>query len=204
MTVMDTFTAIKERRAVKYYDPNFEMPEADINKLFDLAMLSPTSFNIQNWRFLYTTDKAVKKNLRDAAWNQAQVEEASMVIVICADQHAWEKEPQRYWKEAPAEVQELLVPMIAPFYQNKKKLQRDEAMRSAGIASQTIMLAAKAMGYDSCPMIGFDPDRVAEIINLPEDHVICMMLTIGKAAKAAWPHPGRIAKEEAFIKDRFK
>ena len=56
--------------------------------------------------------------------------------------------------------------MIPSFYGKNEQLQRDEAMRSVGIAAQTLMLAAKDMGYDSCPMIGFDPVKVSEIINL--------------------------------------
>ena len=58
-------------------------------------------------------------------------------------------------------------------------------MRSCGIAAQTLMLVAKAMGYGSCPMDGFDFDTVAELINLPEDHVITMFVVIGKATQEA-------------------
>lgn len=82
-------------------------------------------------------------------------------------------------------------------------MQRDEAMRSVGIVAQTIMLAAKAMGYDSCPMIGFDGEQVAEIINLPDDHVIGMMLVVGKAVKPAWPKPGQLSLDDVLIKDLF-
>ena len=71
--------------------------------------------------------------------------------------------------------------MIGQFYEGNEQLQRDEAMRSCGIAGQTLMLTAKAMGYDSCPMIGFDPEQVAQIIQLPEDHVLGFMITVGKA-----------------------
>ncbi|MEM1305254.1 MAG: nitroreductase family protein, partial [Planctomycetota bacterium] len=82
-------------------------------------------------------------------------------------------------------------------------LQRDEAMRSVGIAGQTIMLAAKAMGYDSCPMIGFDPAKVAEIISLPDDHVVGMMITVGKALKPAHARGGQLPKDEVVFADRF-
>ena len=74
---------------------------------------------------------------------------------------------------------------------------------SVGIASQTLMLAAKAMGYDSCPMIGFDPVKVAEIIQLPENHVIGMLLTIGKAIKEANPRGGQLAYDDVVIRDSF-
>ena len=82
-------------------------------------------------------------------------------------------------------------------------MQRDEAMRSVGIVAQTIMLAAKSMGYDSCPMIGFDGDKVSEIINLPEDHVVCMMLVVGKATKPAWPKPGQLPLDDVLVVNSF-
>ena len=80
---MDTITAIHERRAVKYYDPNHKMEETEIKKLLELAMLSPTSFNMQNWRFVVITDSEKRQAIRDAAWNQAQVTDASILIVLC-------------------------------------------------------------------------------------------------------------------------
>jgi nitroreductase len=126
-----------------------------------------------------------------------------MVFVMCADIKAWDKTPERYWKDAPKEVQDILVPMIKPFYDGRDWMQRDEAMRSVGIAAQTIMLAAKAMGYDSCPMIGFDGDKVAEIINLPDDHVVCMMLVVGKATKPAWPKPGQLPLDDILVMNSF-
>jgi nitroreductase len=76
-------------------------------------------------------------------------------------------------------------------------------MRSCGIAGQTIMLAAKAMGYDSCPMIGFDQVKVAEIINLPSDHVIGFMIAVGKVLKPAMPKGGQLALAEVVVQDRF-
>ena len=77
-------------------------------------------------------------------------------------------------------------------------------LRSCGIAGQTIMLAAKAMGYDSCPMIGFDPEQVGNIINLPENHVIGFIITVGKATKPAWPKPGQLSLEDVVVRDRFE
>ncbi len=199
---MDTLTAIKERRSVKHYDPNHQMGEAEINALLELALLSPTSFNMQNWRFLVVTNQETKEAIRAAAWNQAQVSEASITILLCADLNA-HVGGERYWVNAPEPVKEMLVPMIAPFYENNPQLQRDEAMRSVGIASQTLMLAAKAMGYDSCPMIGFDPAKVAEIVNLPENHVIGMMLTVGKPLKDANARSGQLPYDEVVFRDKF-
>ncbi len=68
---------------------------------------------------------------------------------------------------------------------------------------QTLMLAAKGMGYDSCPMIGFDIEKVAELINLPDDHVMGPMVAIGKGTKEAWPKPGQLDLEEVVIENSF-
>lgn len=200
---MDLFTAVTERRSVKHYDPEHSMSEAEIEKLLSHAILSPTSFNIQHWRFVVVTDPDIRQQLRVAAWDQAQVTEASILIILCADVQAWSKNPENYWRNAPAEAREKLVPMIVQFYQGKESLQRDEAMRSCGIAGQTIMLTAKAMGYDSCPMIGFDPVKVAEIIKLPADHVIGFMIAVGKPLKEARPRAGQLSLSEVVIKDTF-
>ncbi|MBX2860088.1 MAG: nitroreductase family protein [Vampirovibrio sp.] len=200
---MDTLQAINARRAVKHYDPDFAMPQEDVDTLLNLAIQSPTSFNIQNWRFVLVQDKAQRAKVREAAWGQAQVTDASLLFVMCADLKSWQKQPERYWKNAPQAAQDMLLPMIGPFYDDKETLQRDEAMRSIGIAAQTMMLAAKSMGYDSCPMIGFDPTQVAQIINLPEDHVVGMLLVVGKATKPAWPKPGQLPLTEVMVTDRF-
>ena len=97
----------------------------------------------------------------------------------------------------------MLVVWMGPFHEGRDWLQRDEAMRSIGMASQTIMLAAKAFGYDSCPMIGFDFEKISELIRLPADHVIGSMIAIGKGTKAAWPKPGQLPLTEVVIHDCF-
>jgi nitroreductase len=200
---LDTFTAIQARRSVKKYDPTHVMPPEQLEQLIDLAMLSPTSFNIQNWRFVVVTDKTQRQAMQAAAWGQAQVTEASAVILVCADLKAADKDPARYWVNAPQPVQDTIVPMIGQFYHNNPTLQRDEALRSVGMASQTIMLAAKAMGLDTCPMIGFDPLKVAELIRLPEDHIIGMMITVGKALEPAKVRSGQLPRQEVMEWNTF-
>lgn len=200
---MDTFDSIVNRRAVKSYDAQFIIPEQDEKKLFEMVRHAPTSFNLQNWRFVVVKDKNLRADLRKAAWDQAQVTEASLLIILCADLKSWDKNPERYWDQAPQQIRDILVPMIKPFYQGREQLQRDEAMRSIGIAAQTLMLSVKAMNYDSCPMIGYDADAVGKLIQLPENHVVGMMLTIGKAAKPAHPKGGFIPQSEVLLTDRF-
>lgn len=200
---MDTIEAIKTRRSLKHYDAEHRFTAEEEAQLIELAMQAPTSFNIQHWRLVKISDPQLRQQIRAAAVDQSQVTDASLLFVITADIKAWTKTPQRYWRNAPQSVQDILVPWIHPFYDGKEQLQRDEAMRSVGIVAQTLMLAARGMGYDSCPMIGFDADKVAELINLPADHAIGMMLAIGKASEPSWPKPGFNNKEDMVIENRF-
>ncbi len=200
---MDVFDAIAQRRAVKHFDPEHRLTDAEVEKLMTAAIQSPTSFNIQHWRFVLVTDPELRKEIRAAGNDQAQMTDASLLIIMTADVKAWEKDPQRYWRNAPKEVAELLVNWMGPFHEGKEVLQRDEAMRSIGMAMQTIMLAAKGMGYESCPMIGFDHEKVAELIGLPDDYVIGPMVAIGKGTKDPWPKPGQLALDEVIVRNRF-
>ena len=96
-----------------------------------------------------------------------------------------------------------MVSMIGPFHEGREDFQRDEAQRSIGMILQTIMLTATELGYDSCPMIGFDLDKVAELIGLPDDHVMGPLVVVGKKTKEPWPKPGQLPMSEVVFEDRF-
>ena len=147
-------------------------------------------------------DEAVRR-MASAINAHYQDSEIDLLIVMTGDVKAWEKEPQRYWRNAPAEVAELLVDWMGPFHEGNEQLQRDEAMRSMGIAGQTIMIAAKAMGYDTCPMDGFDYEKVAQLINLPADHCIGFMIAVGKAVEPARERAGQLPISEILVSNRF-
>ena len=201
---METFDAIKKRRAVKAFDPEHRLSAEEEGKLFEATILAPTSFNIQHWRFVVVRAPELRAKIRKEFGNdQAQMTDASLLVVFTADVKAWQKEPDRYWRNAPQEVSDLLVGWMGPFHEGRDWLQRDEAQRSIGMAMQTLMLAAIAMGYESCPMIGFDIDEVAKLINLPEDHLMGPMVAIGKGTKESWPKPGQLTLEELVFENSF-
>jgi nitroreductase len=200
---MNVTEAIVERRSIKAYDPHHKMTEQEIAKLMSLGMLSPTAFNIQNWRFVVVTDPVLRQQIRAVSWNQAQVEEASLLIVLTADLKAWKKQPERYWANAPKPVQDYLVPAIGNYYEGKEEVQRDEGMRSCGMAAMTLMLAAKEMGYDTCPMDGFDFDAVGKLLNLPADHTPVIFVVVGKDLEPARPRAGQLPMDEVVIYNKF-
>lgn len=200
---METQDAIRSRRSVKHFDPTHKLTNDEITELLSLAALSPTAFNIQHWRFVVMKDPALRKQIREVAWDQAQVTDSSLLIILCADMKAWEKSPDRYWKNAPSEVQNFILPAIDNYYRDKKQVQRDEALRSCGIAAQTLMLTSKAMGYESCPLDGFDFSAVADLINLPDDHLISMFIAIGKGITEAAPRAGQLELDEIVVENTF-
>ncbi len=200
---MDTLDAIYQRRSYKHFDPDHQMPDADLRKILEAAMQAPTSFNIQHWRFVVIKDPELRQQVRAIGNDQAQLTDASVLILMTADVDAWKKSPERYWQNAPQEVSDLLVGWMGPFHEGREQLQRDEAQRSIGMAMQTIMLAAKSMGYDSCPMIGFDIDKLAEMVKLPADHCMGPLIAIGKSTKDVWPKPGQLGYDEVVIENGF-
>ena len=201
---MDTFDAIYQRRAVKAFDPDHRLTNEEEAKLLEAAIQSPTSFNIQHWRFVILRDPELRRKIRTELGNdQSQMTDASLLVLMTGDSMAWAKSPERYWKNAPKEVADLLVGWMGPFHEGREWLQRDEAQRSIGMAAQTLMLAAKSMGYDSCPMIGFDIEGVAKLIDLPDDHVMGPMVAIGKGIKKTWPKPGQLSLEELVVENGF-
>ncbi|MGL5291582.1 MAG: DUF1653 domain-containing protein [Vibrionaceae bacterium] len=200
MNVMD---ALNARRSVKYFSPSYQIPQEELRQLLCATMLSPTAFNLQNWRFVVISDSALRKQIQEHAYGQPQITEASVLIALCADLKAWEKSPQRYWSHAPENVQQLMLPAIDRYYRDKPLLQHDEALRSCGIAAQSLMLTAKSMGYDSCPMVGFDFAEVGKLIHLPADHVLTMMVAIGKAAAEPWSRGGHLPYDNLVFTNSF-
>ncbi|MEM9536610.1 MAG: nitroreductase family protein [Cyanobacteria bacterium P01_E01_bin.45] len=201
---MNMLETIYKRRAIKQYDPEFKISADDEQKLLEAMIQAPTSFNIQHWRFVILRDPELRAKIRKEYGNdQAQMTDASLLILFTADTKAWKKSPERYWANAPQEVADLIVGWMGPFHEGREWLQRDEAQRSIGMAMQTLMLAAVGMGYECCPMIGFDIEKVAGLIKLPADYVMGPMVAIGKGTKDAWPKPGQVPLQDLVVENSF-
>lgn len=201
---MDIFEAIYNRRAVKHFDKEYKLSKEEELKLLEATIQAPTSFNIQHWRFVILRDTNLRSRIREEFGNdQSQITDASLLILFTADLKAWEKNPERYWVNAPKEVAELLVGWMGPFHEGREWLQRDEAQRSIGIAMQTLMLAAQGLGYQSCPMIGFDSEKVADLVNLPDGYVMGPMVGIGRGIKEPWAKPGQLPIEDLVVENSF-
>lgn len=199
---MEFKEVVTARRSQRDFDPSHQMSDEDLNTIIDAARSMPTSFNIQNWRFVAIRDRGIKEKIKRAAWDQAQVGVNSVLIAVCADLNAWKNNPERYWVANGDETAKYMADMTRGFYNERPVVQRDEAMRSVGMAASAIMLAATDLGFACSPMIGFDADAVGTAINMPENHVIGMLIAVGIPQGTPYPKTS-LPREEVMIYDFF-
>lgn len=201
---MDTIlTTIESRKATRTYDSHFKLDTKTVEKLLKLAQAAPSSFNIQHCRFVIVEDDNLRQKIRDVAMNQAQITDASLLVIVCAKIDAWKESITQKWAHVDEQVQGFIRKSIDGFYQNNTEMQRDEAIRSSGMASQNLMLAAEGMGLQSGPMVGFDFEQVAELIQLPSNYIISNFVVIGRGLEAHSPKSSRLPLNEVIIKNTF-
>ena len=199
---MNVSDAIKQRRSVNFFDPAYKISTLEAHELIEAANLSPSAFNIQHWRFVWLRDEEILRQAKESTWFQPQVTDASLVLLVCLDLKAWQKSPQRYWVNAPQDVAESMIENIRQIYADNPQIERDEGMRSASMAAMALMLKAQDMGLDSCAM-ACDAEKMAEVVNLPDDHAICMVLAFGKRLEEPYPRPGLLTVEDVLLTDSF-
>jgi len=176
----------RERHSVRHYTPALSISDAELEALFGDVVLSPSSFNLQPWQFVIVRDPRRKRELRGLSFGQQQVEDCAAAIVVCGRLQAHVDAP-RIYTDAPAPMREKFVPMIAAVYTDQPALQREEAIRGGSLAAMSLMYAAKARGWDTGPMIGFDAKKVAAFLELDADTIPVMLVVLGKALNGQQP-----------------
>lgn len=174
------------RHSVRHYTPGLSIDDGELTAIFADVALSPSSFNLQHWQFVVVREPARKRELRGMAFGQQQVEDCAAAIIVCGrlDAHA---DAPRIYEDAPAPMREKFVPMIAAVYERQPALQREEAVRSGALAAMSLMYAAKARGWDTGPMIGFDAAKVSTFLGLDAQTVPVMLVVLGKALNGEQP-----------------
>ncbi len=200
---MKVLDAMIERRSISHFDPDVSLSDDELNALFKAVCHTPSSFNLQHWRFIAVRDKAMKSELKAAAYHQRQLEDCSAVIVVTAGLHVHEYAKDG-WKVMDPAIADRLESMVIRLYKDNPELQRDEAIRSGSLAAMALMLVATEMGLDTSPMIGYDVDAVTRITGVPEDHVIVMLVCVGKALKEPRPSSGRFDVSEIVRLETFE
>lgn len=189
---MITTTSILEHRSTaSKFDPGYIVSGETITELVRLATLAPSAFNLQNWTFVAATSKAAKERLAKLAYGQKQVSEASVSIIVCGELNAHKKLGGRLMPSVvngilPEAIAQAWVGMATESHQDNEQLQRDEAIRSASLATMALILAAREMGLDSGVVGGFDPEGIVEQFQLGPELIPVMIVTLGQAKAGNW------------------
>lgn len=173
---------IEHRRATPSFDGT-PIPDADLKKILEAGLHAPSGYNLQPWRFVVVRTPEQRRRLRSASFNQAKVEEASVVIVACGDKDGWRTDLEEMIRmgreggmtENYAEQARVNIPEYLGNHPNLTAWLNRHVM----IAFTSMMLMAESLGYDTAPMEGFEPDKVAEVLRLPLSYEVVALLGIG-------------------------
>lgn len=184
---MSEFTnLVKQRRSATKFIPDVEISADELDEIFSLVKFAPSAFNLQHTHYVIVNDAEMKNKVFEAAQNQYKVKTASAVILVLGNQEAHTqagKINEGLFQLGVIDKREYddTVSSIHRFYEKGgEALRRDEAIRSASLSAMLFMLAAKEKGWDSCPMIGFDPEAIRELLSIPDQYVPALMISIGK------------------------
>lgn len=188
--------AIESRISINRFQADRPLDDETIMSLVELATKAPTAFNMQNWRFIAVRSAEGKNRLKDSAWGQQKIVDASVAFIICGTLSAHQQLAAALQPSVDAQIMEQRtvdgwVKQATTSHENNAVLQRDEAVRSASLAAMTLMLAAEGMGLGSCPMIGFDAVQVAKDFALLPTELPLMVVVVGYPLENNWPQKTR-------------
>lgn len=178
---------IRERQAIKRFDPSFQFSDREIVDLLEDANRAPSAWNLQHWKFIVFNEPDARQKLLPIANGQQQIVEASAVIAVLGDLEAYRNAEDVYRPavqngQLREDAMRNIIEQIEDAYLNVPSAARDEAIRNASLAAMQLMLAAKARGLDTGPIGGFDTDRFREAFQVPARYVPVLLIVVGKAA----------------------
>lgn len=186
---------VLERRSVKVYDPEVKISREELAEILAEASRAPSAVNMQPWRFLVIDSTEGKAKLAPlATFNQIQALTSSAVIAVFYDTNNIEYMDGIFGKAVelgymPREVMDMQLQQVKPYYANISASElRDMNLIDSGLISMQLMLVARAHGYDTNPMAGYDKEHIAEAFGLDKERFQpVMLISIGKAAKEGYP-----------------
>lgn len=186
----DFMDIMKGRRSIRNYDPAVKISKEEMNQILEEATTAPSSVNAQPWRFLVIDSPEGKEKLAPlASFNQTQVSTSSAVIAVFADMNSDDYLEEIYSKAVelgymPQEVKDRqIAALTAHFEKLPEQVNRETILIDGGLVSMQLMLTARAHGYDTNPIGGYDKEKIAEVFGMDKErYVPVMLLSIGKAA----------------------
>jgi len=182
----DLTTLIKSRRSANLFIEGIEIPDQDLNELFNEVKYAPSAFNLQHAHYVVVKDHDIKHKVYEAAQKQYKILTASAVLVVLGNKLAYQdigRMNEGFLNLGVIDKLEydMTVESVTSFYEHGgPSFMREEAIRNASLSAMLLMMAAKDKGWDTCPMIGFDPEALQKELNIPETYVPVMLIAIGK------------------------
>ena len=200
---MDFEEIVKKRYATKAFDGK-KISESDMNKLFEIIRYAPSSFNIQPWKIIVISNKKLKEKLSPVSWNQPQITSCSHLLVFCADKDILGRilalEKLLIQNGAKAEQIKGYIDIMKDFEKGMDENQKlTWAQRQTYIALGNAINGAKSLGFDSCPMEGFDSKEYSKILNLPSNIVPSAICAVGYASDKPMPKV-RFPQKDVFVR----
>jgi nitroreductase/dihydropteridine reductase len=192
---MELKEIVMSRYATKLFGGN-KIPPEKITELLELVRWAPSGLNIQPWKIKVVADEETKEVLSSVTWDEPQIKSCSHLLVFCADtdfeglrQKLGESMkangvPDRVWRIVMG-IAEEMSEMSAAEWLTYAKCQVYLTLSYA-------ILAAKDLGFDSCPMSHFKPDEYAKALGLPANLVPTILCAVGYAADqqhGKWRYP---------------
>jgi nitroreductase len=190
ITVPTASEAALSRRSIRQYAPS-PVAEADLRELLRLAGRAPSAFNVQPWRFVVVQDEALKARLSEAAYGQQQIVRAPATIVLYSDMAgALERMPDAMHPGMSAAQRAAGVASFRGTFTNQSVEEREAwGNAQSNIALGYLLLLAESLGFATSPMLGFDPEKVKALLELPAHVRIPAIVSIGYAAEEGFtPH----------------
>jgi nitroreductase len=174
--------ALHFRHACKDFDETRPVPRGDLEFVLEAGRLAPSSLGLEPWRFIVIEDRALRRELRPACWNQSQIASSSAVIAIVALKA--ELAPAAGYAETMLRRSLDSDAELAEAMQIYRQMAHGDvvawSVAQCHIAAANMMMAAALIGLDSCPMGGFEPAAVAEVLKLDRGQVeVALLLALG-------------------------
>lgn len=187
-------TILKERRSIHVYDETVKISHEEMDQMIAEATLAPSSVNMQPWRFVVVESPEGKDKLRPLIrFNTRQNDTSAAMILIFGDLNCIENAEKIYDQavatgKMPQEVRDRQLAAIVPNYQGRSQKEMNDIVKiDSSLAAMQLMLVARAHGYDTNPIGGFEDDQLAEAFGLdPERYIPVLVLSIGKAGETGF------------------
>lgn len=188
---------VKTRHSAVNFVKEHKMSEGDFKEIFELTKLAPSAYNLQFTNYLVVTDEEKKEKVRELSYNQYKIHSASGVVIVLGNRQSIDMaevdkiyRPLLQLKMMDELDFETTLQTIENYSQGLK--QDDHALqleltRNAGIHAMLFMMAAKNLGYDTCPMHVHNVEQLRELFNIPAHLEPIMMITIGKSVDKTRP-----------------